>query len=320
VHARRVKLSPQVDLAAIAARTAGFAGADLANLINEAALLAGRLGKDQIGTDDVDEAIERLVAGLKKRTRVMNRKEKETVAYHEAGHALVAEFRQYADRVAKVSIIPRGIAALGYTQQLPTEDRYLLKKAELLDRLDVFLGGRVAEETGAGRRLDRRRTTCSWRPTWRASCGQRRARRWAATFQAAPATAIYPLRQRNAISQQRTARDRCGNGALAQRGAYARQETLFAKRKLLDALAHALLAQETVDRATLDVLLTGNDDASRAAGESDSMWVSPRALIGCNPGRSRSASVPYPTGGRRSRGDDVAPFQRGSAFSSPSCG
>ena len=95
---------------------------------------------------DFDEAIDRIVAGLEKKTRVMNPKEKETVAYHEAGHALVAESRPNADRVAKVSIIPRGVAALGYTQQLPTEDRYLMTRAELLDRLDVLLGGRVAEE------------------------------------------------------------------------------------------------------------------------------------------------------------------------------
>jgi cell division protease FtsH len=146
VHAKPVTLSPAVDLSAIAARTPGFVGADLANLVNEAALLAARKGKAAVEMVDFDEAIDRIVAGLEKKTRVMNPKEKETVAYHEAGHALVAESRPRADRVAKVSIIPRGIAALGYTQQLPTEDRYLLKKAELLDRLDVLLGGRVAEE------------------------------------------------------------------------------------------------------------------------------------------------------------------------------
>jgi cell division protease FtsH len=146
VHAKPVTLSPAVDLSAIAARTPGFVGADLANLVNEAALLAARKGKEAVEMADFDEAIDRIVAGLEKKTRVMNPKEKETVAYHEAGHALVAESRPHADRVAKVSIIPRGIAALGYTQQLPTEDRYLLKKAELLDRLDVLLGGRVAEE------------------------------------------------------------------------------------------------------------------------------------------------------------------------------
>jgi hypothetical protein len=130
----------------VAARTPGLAGADLANLVNEAALLAARRGKERVERSDLDEAVDRVIAGMEKRSRLINPLEKETVAFHEAGHALVAEFRAHADRVAKVSIIPRGIAALGYTQQLPTEDRYLLKKSELLDRMDVLLGGRVAEE------------------------------------------------------------------------------------------------------------------------------------------------------------------------------
>src|SRR3569832_1141508 len=146
VHARNVKLAPEVDLSEVAARTPGFAGADLANVVNEAALLAARRGKEQVQMSDFDDAIDRIVAGLEKKNRVMNAKEKETVAYHEAGHALVAESRPHADRVTKISIIPRGVAALGYTQQVPTEDRYLMKKSELLDRLDVLLGGRVAEE------------------------------------------------------------------------------------------------------------------------------------------------------------------------------
>lgn len=145
VHTAHVRLSPEVDLSAIAARTPGFVGADLANLVNEAALLAARKGKDAVEMADFDEASDRIIAGLEKKTRVMNPKEKETVAYHEAGHALVAESRPYADHVAKISIIPRGVAALGYMQQRPTEDRYLLKQAELLDRLDVLLGGRVAD-------------------------------------------------------------------------------------------------------------------------------------------------------------------------------
>src|SRR6185312_980348 len=146
VHTREVVLAPEVDLAVIAAKTPGFAGADLANIVNEAALHAARSDKQSVDMKDFDEAIDRVVAGLEKRNRVMNPKEKETVAYHEAGHALVAESRAHADRVSKISIIPRGIGALGYTQQLPTEDRYLLKRSELLDRLDVLLGGRVAEE------------------------------------------------------------------------------------------------------------------------------------------------------------------------------
>ena len=146
LHAKKVKLAPSVDLGVIAAKTPGFVGADLANIVNEAALLAARQGKDAVTTSDFDEAIERVIAGLQKKSRVMNPREKKTVAYHEAGHALVAELVPGADPVAKISIIPRGVAALGYTQQLPTEDRYLMTRTELLARIYVLLGGRVAEE------------------------------------------------------------------------------------------------------------------------------------------------------------------------------
>jgi len=146
VHTKNVSMGPDVKLAEIAARTAGFVGADLANLVNEAALRAARRGSEQVSMKDFDEASERIIAGLERKSRVMNPVEKETVAYHEAGHALVAESRPNADRVTKVSIIPRGVAALGYTLQTPTEDRYLMRRVELLDRIDVLLGGRVAEE------------------------------------------------------------------------------------------------------------------------------------------------------------------------------
>jgi cell division protease FtsH len=146
LHAKKIKLSPSVDLAHIAAKTPGFVGADLANIVNEAALLAARQGKDAVETADFDEAIERVIAGLQKKSRVMNPREKKTVAYHESGHALVAELVPGADPVSKISIIPRGVAALGYTQQLPTEDRYLMTRSELLARIYVLLGGRVAEE------------------------------------------------------------------------------------------------------------------------------------------------------------------------------
>ncbi len=135
-----------MDLHQIAGRTPGFVGADLANLVNEAALLAARKNKEKVGPEEFDEAIDRVVAGLEKKRRVMNPREKEITAYHESGHAIVAESVQHADPVHKISIIPRGIGALGYTQQQPTEDRYLMTRSELLDRLAVLLGGRVAEE------------------------------------------------------------------------------------------------------------------------------------------------------------------------------
>jgi cell division protease FtsH len=146
IHSRNVILGPDVDLRKVAGRTPGFVGADLANLINEAALLAARKNKEMVESVEFDEAIDRVVAGLQKKNRVMNAQEKEIVAIHESGHAIVAESVEHADPVHKISIIPRGIAALGYTQQQPTEDRYLMTRSELLDRLAVLLGGRVAEE------------------------------------------------------------------------------------------------------------------------------------------------------------------------------
>ncbi len=146
VHSKGVTLAPEVNLKVIAARTPGFVGADLANIVNEAALLAARKDKKEVDMKDFDDAIDRVIAGLEKKNRRMNEKEKEIVAYHEAGHAIVAEVLPNADPVHKVSIIPRGIGALGYTQQLPTEDRYLMTRGELVDRMGVLLGGRIAEE------------------------------------------------------------------------------------------------------------------------------------------------------------------------------
>ncbi|TKB82243.1 MAG: AAA family ATPase, partial [Nitrospira sp.] len=146
VHAQKVALGPDADLEVIAAMTPGFSGADLANIINEAALLAVRRSKEQVGLSELQEAVERIVAGLEKKNRVLNKMEKERVAYHETGHALVALSVPGADVVQKISIIPRGIAALGYTLQLPTEDRFLMTKTELENKIAVLLGGRIAEE------------------------------------------------------------------------------------------------------------------------------------------------------------------------------
>ena len=162
VHAKDIALDLDVDLSIVARRTPGFVGADLANLLNEAALLAARNDKDRVGMSDIDAAIDRIIAGLEKRNRLINPREREIVAYHEAGHAIVAERVDTADPVHKISIIPRGVAALGYTQQLPTDDRYLMQKRELEDRITVLLGGRAAEEiifeevsSGAGNDLER---------------------------------------------------------------------------------------------------------------------------------------------------------------------
>jgi len=162
VHARNVKLAPNVDLHVLAARTPGMAGADLANIINEAALLAARKGKDAVEMADLEEAIDRVIGGLERRSRVLSEKERDIVAHHEIGHALIASSMPHADPVHKVTIIPRGVGALGATYQLPLEERFLLTQRELEDRIGVLLGGRAAEEvvygeisTGAHNDLDR---------------------------------------------------------------------------------------------------------------------------------------------------------------------
>src|SRR5499425_1875485 len=162
LHARAVVLGPTVDLTVIAARTPGFAGADLANIVNEAALLAARKEKNAVDMADFEEAIDRIVGGLERKSRVLSDKERDIVAHHEIGHALVASSVPYADPVHKVTIIPRGVGALGATYQLPLEDRYLLTRGELEDRIAVLLGGRMAEEiiygeisTGAHNDLER---------------------------------------------------------------------------------------------------------------------------------------------------------------------
>ncbi len=146
IHSKGVRLDENVELKSVAAMTPGFVGADLANIINEAALLAARRNKDNVGMSEIEEAIERVMAGLEKKKRLINKKEKGIVAHHECGHALVASTLKTADKVKKISIIPRGVAALGYTLQLPTEDRYMMTREELTDRISVLLGGRIAEE------------------------------------------------------------------------------------------------------------------------------------------------------------------------------
>ena len=162
IHAKNVKLGQDVDLAAIARTTSGFAGADLANVVNEAALLAVRGGRKLVSMEDFDEAVEKAIAGLQKKSRVIKENERRIVAFHETGHALTAAFTEGADPVHKISIIPRGVAALGYTLQMPEDDRYLKSQKELYGEIDVLLGGRAAElvtfgevSTGAGNDLQR---------------------------------------------------------------------------------------------------------------------------------------------------------------------
>jgi cell division protease FtsH len=146
VHAKKITLEDQADLEVIASMTPGFVGADLANILNTAALIAVRRNRDKVGLAEMQEAVERTVAGLEKKNRVLNPHEKERVAYHEIGHALLGIVMPGSEAVQKISIIPRGVAALGYTLRTPTEDRYLMTAAELEDKIAVLLGGRAAEE------------------------------------------------------------------------------------------------------------------------------------------------------------------------------
>lgn len=146
IHSKNVKIDPSVDMRIVAARTPGFVGADLANVVNEAALLAVRKDKTVVHLTDFDEAIDRVIAGLQKKTRLMNAREKDIVAHHEMGHALVTYFTPGTDPVHKISVIPRGFGALGFTMAIPKEDRYLMTRQELLARIDILFGGRMAEE------------------------------------------------------------------------------------------------------------------------------------------------------------------------------
>jgi len=260
VHTRQVTLAPEVDLTWIAASTPGFVGADLANLVNEAALRAAREGKDAVEMSDFEAAIDRVVAGLERKSRVINPHEKEIVAYHEAGHALVAELRPHVDRVAKISIIPRGVAALGYTQQQPTDDRYLMTRTELLERLDVLLGGRTAEEivfgevsTGAQDDLQRA-TDLARHMIMRYGMSDALG---LATFEA-PRQALLVQGPSGIPKEYSEETARLIDAEIYQilESSHARvRETLLAKRALLKALATLLIQHEVVDRNALDRLL-----------------------------------------------------------------
>ena len=260
VHTRAVTLAPDLDLSLIAARTPGFVGADLANLVNEAALHAAREGKEAVDLTDFDQALDRIVGGLERKSRIISPKEKEIVAHHEAGHALVAESREHADKVAKISIIPRGVAALGYTQQQPTEDRYLMTRAELLDRLDVLLGGRVAEEiifgdvsTGAHDDLQRasdlvRHMVTQYGMSDELGLG---------TFER-PRSALFlggPGPGDREYSEETARMIDAEMRRLLEASHLRVQTTLKEKRSLLEILAKVLIEKEVVDRDALTALL-----------------------------------------------------------------
>jgi cell division protease FtsH len=269
VHTRGVTLAPDVDLKALAARTPGFVGADLANLVNEAALGAARANKDAVRMADFDEALDRVVGGLERRSRLISPREKEIVAHHEAGHAIVAELRPRADRVHKISIIPRGVAALGYTEQQPTEDRYLMTRTELLDRLDVLLGGRVAEEivfgdvsTGAADDL-RRATDMARHMVAQYSMSEKLG---LATFEEPRQTFLETGGSTARGYSEATAQAIDVEIAEILSMAHARvRETLTGHRSTVEALAKLLVDKEVVNAEQLRALLGPSAESLRAA-------------------------------------------------------
>jgi cell division protease FtsH len=260
LHAKKVKLAADLDLAVVAAKTPGFVGADLANIVNEAALLAARQEKESIEMTEFDEAIERVVAGLQKKSHVINPKEKKIVAYHEAGHALVAELVPGADPVSKISIIPRGVAALGYTTQLPTEDRYLMTRSELLARINVLLGGRVAEEIvfgdiSTGAQNDLQRATEIAR-TMITQFGMSEKLGLAALEGPRHATFLMVPTQSAKEYSEETARLIDGEIKQILSEAHTKaRDILVAHRAALEELAKLLLDKEVVDRPALQAIL-----------------------------------------------------------------
>ena len=259
IHARQVKLAANASLEAIAQMTPGFSGADLANLVNEAALLASRHGKDAVDMSDFDEAFERVVAGSERRTRTITPQEKRVIAVHESGHALVASLTPDADKVRKVTIVPRG-RAMGYTMQLPTNDRYVLGEKELASRLTVLVSGRVAEvmvfdEASTGAMDDLARAT-------------ELARKMVTEFGMSPI--LGPVRlatdmQANYLSQQLGLDARVSQETatlvdtetrrIIEEAVEHSRSILEIHRPELDALADLLCEQETVDGAQIDALL-----------------------------------------------------------------
>jgi len=265
VHARRIRLSDDVDLALVAERTPGFAGADLANLLNEAALLAARRGLPEVGIEEIDAAIDRVIAGLEKKSRLINEKERRIVAYHEAGHAVVAEHLEAAEPVKKVSIIPRGLGALGYMQQVP-EERLLLQEDELEARLAVLLGGRAAEEiifgqvsTGAANDLERatelaRRMVCEF--------GMSSALGPVAFTRSGQRHLGGPRAEEPRLHSEATAREIDREVASIVADAAERARALLERhRASLEAVAEHLLEHEVLDRDELLAIL-GRSEAA----------------------------------------------------------
>jgi cell division protease FtsH len=273
VHTRDKPLAEDVDLEVLARRTPGFTGADLANLVNEAAILAARHGKKKLDMEELEEAIERVVAGPERKTRLISEKEKAIIAYHETGHALVAHVLPNADPVHKISIIPRG-RALGYTLTLPTEDKYLVTKSELVDELSMLLGGRVAEElvfgeitTGDQDDIEKatklaRKMVCEYGMSEKlgaVTLGQKQSEvflgRDLATHQDYSDRIAYQIDQevRRLVDE-----------------AYARaKEILVTHRNKLDLIARTLMERETLEKEELEALLEGREPLTRETAKAE---------------------------------------------------
>jgi cell division protease FtsH len=261
VHAKNVKLDESVDLKEVAAITPGFVGADLANLCNEAALLAARKGKSAVGMEEFNEGVERVVAGLEKKQRVMREDEKKRIAYHEAGHALVAYCLPNTDPVHKVSIIPRGLGALGYTLQRPEEDRYLMTQAELESRIQVLLAGTITEEivfsdisTGAQNDLERasdiaRSMVMEFGMSRLGRVNYRESNR-------SPFLSTAPPEFRSRAHSEQTMREIDEEvRRIIDEGVAAVRHILATRRKSLDAVAAALMEKEVINSDELKEII-----------------------------------------------------------------
>jgi cell division protease FtsH len=272
VHTRTVKLAPALKLDQVAALTPGFSGADLANLVNEAALAATRRGGEEIRMDDFNVAVERIVAGLEKKNRLLNPREREIVAHHEMGHAVVASALPGTDAVHKISIIPRGIGALGYTIQRPTEDRYLMTREELENKMAVLLGGRAAEHvvfghlsTGAADDLSKA-TDIARNMVTRFGMGRPLG---PVTYESEPNTFLGPMAGTTRLYAEETAREIDVAVREIVDAAFERARAILTRnRPILEEGAKALLAKETLADSELSAVLekvTGEEPRIAAA-------------------------------------------------------
>ena len=263
VHARKILMAKDVDLETIAARTPGMVGADLANIVNEAALLAVRHGGDSVEIRDLEEAVDRVMLGLEKKSRVMGPEEKERVAVHEAGHALVALYVKHADPLHRVSIIPRSIGALGYTLQLPTQERYLMTQPQLEDQIAVLLGGRTAEEihyggvvsTGAADDLERATALVRQMVTRFGMSEQLGALTYGRSMAGPFLKSPFDMEERN--YSERTAERIDDESRRIVDGLHRRvTEILMKRREPMEKVSRELIRKETLNRAELDKLLS----------------------------------------------------------------